>query len=115
MNSDEQIQTAKEVCMNTVHEKPSSELYSARNSFKPINFYCGAPGAKSVQIAGDFNRWRPMPMRQREDGWWFIQVLLTHGHHQYHFLVDGHPVLDPQASGTACNRENERVSLLAVS
>jgi 1,4-alpha-glucan branching enzyme len=101
--------------MNIVRDNPSRELYSARNSFKPINFYCDARGARSVQITGDFNRWRPMPMQQRDDGWWFIQVMLSHGHHQYYFLVDGQPVLDPQASGTACNRENERVSIVAVS
>jgi hypothetical protein len=40
---------------------------------------------------------------------------LTHGHHQYLFLVDGQPVLDPKASGIARNDRNERVSLIAVS
>jgi len=54
-------------------------------------------------------------MRRREDGWWFIEVSLTHGHHQYHFLVDDKPVLDPQGAGIARNERNERVSLLAVS
>ena len=101
--------------MNTIYDKPSSELYSARNSLKPVNFYCAAPRAKSVRIAGDFNHWHPVPMRQRDDGWWFFQVVLAHGHHQYYFLVDGQPMLDPQASGTARNSENETVSLIAVS
>jgi hypothetical protein len=54
-------------------------------------------------------------MRQRDDGWWFFQVVLAHGHHQYYFLVGGQPMLDPQASGTARNSENETVSLIAVS
>jgi 1,4-alpha-glucan branching enzyme len=101
--------------MNTVYDKPNSELYSARNSLKPINFYYAAPRAKSVQIAGDFNHWHPIPMDQREDGWWFIQVLLTHGHHQYHFLVDGQPMLDPRALGTARDSDNQPASLIAVS
>jgi 1,4-alpha-glucan branching enzyme len=101
--------------MNTVSDQPNSEVYSARNSVKPINFYCAAPRAKSVQIAGDFNHWHPMPMRQREGGWWFIQVLLAHGHHQYRFLVDGEPMLDPQASGMTRDNDNEPVSLIAVS
>ena len=102
--------------MNAViYDKPASELYSARNSLKPTNFYCDAPSAKSVQIAGDFNQWHPVPMHQRVDGWWFIQMLLPHGHHQYHFLVDGRPTLDPQASGTARDDDNHPVSLLAVS
>lgn len=101
--------------MNAAIDKPASQLYSARNSLKPINFYCAAPGAKLVQIAGDFNHWYPVPMHQRVDGWWFVQVLLAHGHHQYRFLVDGEPMLDPQASGTTHDSDNQPVSLVAVS
>ncbi len=54
-------------------------------------------------------------MSRRVDGWWFIQVELPHGHHQYRFLVDGQPTLDPQASGTARDDDNQPVSLVAVS
>jgi hypothetical protein len=42
-------------------------------------------------------------------------VPLSHGHHQYRFLVDGKPMLDPQAMGIARNEQNEQVSLVAVS
>lgn len=101
--------------MNAVIDKPVSQLNSASNSLWPYNFYCSAPGAKSVHLAGDFNHWQPIPMRQRVDGWWFIQVELPHGHHQYHFLVDGRPTLDPRASGTARDSDNQPVSLVAVS
>jgi 1,4-alpha-glucan branching enzyme len=101
--------------MNAVYEKPASQLYSAGNSLKPINFYCAAPAARSVQIAGDFNHWHPVPMHQQVDGWWFVQLLLAHGHHQYRFLVDGQPTLDPQASGTTRDGHNQPVSLIAVS
>jgi 1,4-alpha-glucan branching enzyme len=101
--------------MNAVYDQPKSELYSARNSLKPINFYCAAPDAKTVQIAGDFNHWHPVSMHQQLDGWWFIQLLLAHGHHQYRFLVDGEPMLDPQASGMTRDSDNEPVSLIAVS
>jgi hypothetical protein len=54
-------------------------------------------------------------MHHRVDGGWFIEVQLTHGHHRYRFLVDGEPVLDPQATGIARDDFNERVSLMAVS
>ncbi len=101
--------------MNAVIDKPVSQLYSARNSLRPVNFYCSAPGAKSVNLAGDFSHWRPIAMIRRVDGWWFIQVELPHGHHHYHFLVDGQPTLDPQASGTAHDDDNQPVSLVAVS
>ncbi len=101
--------------MKTVFDTPASQLYSASNSHRPINFYCSAPGAKSVHLAGDFSRWHPIPMSRRVDGWWFIQVELPHGHHHYHFLVDGQPMLDPRASGTILNELREKVSLVAVS
>ena len=54
-------------------------------------------------------------MEQRVDGWWYLQVQLTHGHHQYHFLVDGTPTLDPHAIGTARNDRYAQVSVVAVS
>jgi hypothetical protein len=54
-------------------------------------------------------------MRRREDGWWFVEAALTHGHHQYLFLVDGVPTLDPRAAGTAQVDGFPKASLIAVS
>lgn len=84
---------------------------------KPVNFVCVAPGAKEVQLSGDFNGWDPVshPMHKQPDGAWFLQVQLHHGHHQYQFLVDGTPTLDPRAQGIALNQNGEKVSLIAVS
>ncbi len=103
--------------MNLASETSASGRYSARNNRKPVNFYYDAPGAKTVCLVGDFNRWNPSthPMERRLDGWWFLQVLLSHGHHQYRFLVDGQPVVDPHAVGVVHNEFNEEVSLIAVS
>jgi len=41
-------------------------------------------------------------------------VLLTHGHHQYHFLVDGKPALNPRATGVSRDQSNEEVSVVEV-
>ena len=102
--------------MNTTQQhNPESLRYSAQNTHKPVNFYCAAPYAKSVSIVGDFNHWQPFPMQKSVDGWWVIQVHLTHGHHQYRFLVDDQPVLDPHATGIVRDDLGERVSLIAVS
>ncbi len=78
---------------------------------------CLAPQANAVQVVGDFNGWDPQahPMKRFPDGAWRLEVPLSHGHHQYLFLVDGKPMLDPRAHGIARNERNERVSLLAVS
>ena len=103
--------------MNTIFEKSTANPYSAKGMTKPVNFHCAAPAAQSVYLVGDFNGWNPTshPMRRREDGWWFIEVQLNHGHHQYQFLVDGKLTLDPKGTGIARNERNERVSLIAVS
>jgi 1,4-alpha-glucan branching enzyme len=101
--------------MNTTLNDPGLAHPGARHSHKPVNFYCAAPQAKSVELAGDFNHWHPFPMERSVDGWWLAHVELTHGHHQYRFLVDGKPMLDPHATGVVRDEQGERVSLIAVS
>jgi 1,4-alpha-glucan branching enzyme len=95
----------------------SPKRYSAKNMAKPVNFICNAPDGKHVFLTGDFNDWSAdaHPMRRHHDGAWFIQIPLTHGHHHYRFLVDGKPMLDPKAHGTARDHEGHKVSLIAVS
>lgn len=90
---------------------------SSARMLKPVNFYCAAPKAQAVALIGDFNRWDPasQPMQRRVDGWWFLQIPLPHGYHQYLFLVDGTPTLDPHATGASRNERYSRVSLIAVS
>ena len=100
--------------MQTLPNHPGSGDYSAKNSFKPVNFYCDAPQAQSVKIAGDFNQWHPAPMQRLLDGWWFARLELCHGHHQYRFVVDGMQQLDPHAMGSSLDEQNELVSLVAV-
>jgi 1,4-alpha-glucan branching enzyme len=82
-----------------------------------VRFFCEARNAAQVCLAGDFNNWNPAatPMGQMPDGRWFASLELPHGHHQYVFLVDGKPVLDPKALGKTRNELNEPVSLVAVS
>jgi 1,4-alpha-glucan branching enzyme len=103
--------------MNAILERPVASPYSARNMEKPVNFYYSKPDAKSVSLVGDFNDWDPnsLPMERRADGWWFIQVPLTHGHHTYVFLVDGAPALDPKAAGKVRDDHYAKASVIAVS
>ena len=104
--------------LDAVMERPARSPYSAKRMAKPINFYCHArPDAKSVRLVGDFNNWdmASLPMQRQPDGCWFVQVPLTHGHHQYQFVVDGLAALDPHASGVARTERNGQVSIIAVS
>jgi len=95
----------------------AADRYSAKRMLKPVNFICVAPAARHVCLTGDFNGWdlQAHPMQRQPDGAWLLQMPLHHGHHQYRFVVDGKPVLDPRASGIAKNRQGDRVSLIAVS
>jgi len=95
----------------------ATDRYSAKRMSKPVNFVCVAPNARKVYLTGDFNAWssESHPMQRQPDGAWLLQVPLHHGHHQYRFLVDGRPVLDPRASGIARDHRGERSSLIAVS
>jgi 1,4-alpha-glucan branching enzyme len=93
------------------------DRYSAKRMFKPVNFVCVAPLAVRVYLTGAFNGWNPEsnPMLRQPDGAWLLQVPLHHGHHQYRFLVDGKPMLDPRASGVARDLNGQPASLIAVS
>ncbi len=101
--------------MNVTHHDSNHVHLTARDSLRSVRFYCAAPRARSVELTGDFTSWRPLRMQHLTDGWWFYQLELCHGHHLYRFLVDGEPVLDPQATGTARDERNEQASLIAVS
>ena len=90
---------------------------SARRDLHHVNLFFVAPEAQHVTLVGDFNDWDPAatPLCRMPDGRWTASLELTHGYHQYLFLVDGRPVLDPKAGGIACSNRNGRVSLVAVS
>jgi 1,4-alpha-glucan branching enzyme len=102
---------------NAIREEPAASPQSAKNMAKPVNFFYSNRSAKSVSLIGEFNHWNPLthPMRRREDGWWLVAVPLPHGHHQYLFMVDGVPTLDPQSSGTVYIKPHSKASVIAVS
>jgi 1,4-alpha-glucan branching enzyme len=89
----------------------------AHKTVKPVNFRYLGVAAKAVSIVGDFNEWQPeaTPMKRHYDGSWQTQVPLSHGHHQYAFIVDGQLIQDSRAFGAARNAAGQKVSLIAVS
>jgi 1,4-alpha-glucan branching enzyme len=86
-------------------------------SLHHVSFFCEAREADRIFLVGNFNHWNPTvtPMNRMPDGRWMASLELPHGHHQYCFLVDGEPQLDPKASGVTRNDRNEPASLIAVS
>ena len=55
-----------------------------------------APEAGQVQVAGDFNGWRPEPLR-REGDRWAARLRLPPGRYAYMYVVDGRWTSDPEA------------------
>jgi len=74
---------------------------TAGGSRVPVQFVFIAPGARSVTVAGDFNRWDARNLRMvrvSPDGLWSLTVALHRGSHNYSFVVDGNQwVPDPSA------------------
>jgi 1,4-alpha-glucan branching enzyme len=99
------------------HFEGLSPNYSAKCNLHHADFFCVAPQAQEVSLMGDFNDWDPnaTPMIRQPDGRWMASLEVSHGYHQYVFLVDGKRVLDPNASGKVRDKHDEPVSLLAVS
>lgn len=66
-----------------------------------VQFVLTAPGARSVSVAGDFNRWEAGDLdmvRVSPEGLWTVTAALARGSHLYSFVIDGiRWVADPTA------------------
>jgi 1,4-alpha-glucan branching enzyme len=66
----------------------------------PVRLVVVHPGARSVQVAGDFNQWNPAltPLVEASNGAWTVTISLEPGRYEYMFLVDGREwIADPSA------------------
>ena len=90
------------LAMLQTHRLPHREGPDARETDPQVyfvDFHLEAPKAKSVLLAGDFNRWQPkgLPLRRQGRGPWEVLVALPSGKYQYLFQVDGAWARDPAA------------------
>jgi 1,4-alpha-glucan branching enzyme len=78
-----------------------------------------APGARQVNVAGDFNQWGAQPtalVRDPRSQRWSVTVALRAGEHRYAFVVDETRwVPDPRAAHVARGDDGRLYSLLNVS
>jgi hypothetical protein len=64
----------------------------------PVTFTLKLPDARSVNVVGSFNGWRPhrCEMHKNDEATWSVVLRLPEGRHEYAFLVDGTRVIpDP--------------------
>jgi 1,4-alpha-glucan branching enzyme len=94
----------------------SVQSYGPRQVGNSVTFIASFPQAKTVQIAGDFNGWKPEknPMSKALDGTWQARVSLEKGTYRYRLVVDGKWQHDPWNSSTEPNPYGELNSVLKV-
>jgi hypothetical protein len=67
-----------------------------------VHFELHAPGARQVELVGNFNQWRSGTIRLAgpdASGHWTATIALPEGRYEYLFLVDGRQwVTDPSAA-----------------
>jgi hypothetical protein len=80
----------------------SQESLAPRVEDGQVIFYCQAPAAGAVYLAGSFNGWNAQadPMERDEDGIWRLAMTLPAGRHEYKFVIDGNWTTDPNAHDT---------------
>lgn len=75
------------------------------------------PGARTVQVAGDFNGWNPAraPLEQTANGAWTVMLPLEPGRYEYQFVVDGDEwIADPFAAEQSDDGFGSRNAVLEV-
>lgn len=82
-----------------VAEPPSSDLTPAtpaaigftatRSTGGAVILRVNAPGARVVEINGDFTNWTPIQLLPAEPGWWATKLAIKPGKYQMNLRIDG--------------------------
>lgn len=66
-----------------------------------VEFRFYRPGVSRVDLAGDFNDWRPdrSNMKPDGDGWWVAVMPLPPGEYRFRYVADGRWFTDFAANG----------------
>jgi chromosome partitioning protein len=100
----------------TIEEK-IADFYGSRQMGEAVIFSSLYPRAANVQVAGDFNGWKPedAPMTKvNENGMWQVKMQLGKGRYKYRLVVDGQWQQDPYNTNVEMNPYGECNSVLEV-
>jgi chromosome partitioning protein len=98
-------------------EQKLAEFYGSKQVGGAVIFSTLYPRATTVQVAGDFNAWKPevTPMtRVNESGMWQLNLPLSKGRYRYRLVVDGQWQQDPYNTHTEMNPYGECNSIIEV-
>ena len=84
--------------------QPVSERFPALEE-QEIILTLLAPEAREVNVAGNFNNWRPeaTALKNTGAGKWAVRLRLRSGQYEYRFVVDGQWREDAQATQRVAN------------
>ena len=96
-----------------------SLVSTLRDTLRLVRLMFDAPNARSVAVAGDFNRWdadaTPL-VRDARSHRWSVTLAVHDGDHRYAFVVDGTRwVPDPRAESSVRGEDGRIYSLLNLS
>jgi len=98
-------------------EEKLADFYGTRQEGEAVLFSSLYPRAQTVQLAGDFNGWKPedAPMtRVNENGMWQLKLPLAKGRYRYRLVVDGQWQQDPYNTNAEMNPYGEYNSVVEV-
>jgi hypothetical protein len=73
-----------------------------------------APGARHVEVTGDFTGWDAVPLDRRPDGSWEATLPISSGAHRFNVRVDGGAWTVPAGVPTVPDDYGSRVGLLTI-
>ena len=69
--------------------KSAAPKAAAKSKTQEVEFKAYSPASGSVAVAGDFNGWKPVPLKKGKNGNWSGKIKLPSGIHQYKLVFDG--------------------------
>ena len=92
----------------------SSRVLSVRSVAGTTTLSIQEPGATSVEIAGDFSNWDPVPLTQGADGSWTTTLPLKPGIYEMNLRVNGGRWISPPGIESKNDEFGQSVGLLVV-
>lgn len=79
-----------------------------------VRFNVSAPGARSVEVAGDFTNWSPIALESANGGLWTVTLPIKQGKYQMNLRLDGGKWLAPPGLLPMLDEFGGSVGLLVV-
>ncbi len=99
-----------------VYREPSLNVAGPVDSTVTVRLTYYSPQARTVSVAGDFNKWKTdVDLMKGTDGMWSIELKLKPGVYSYSFVVDGRSwIADPGAQTYTDDGFGSRNAVLRV-